>query len=372
MSKMSQLKVENISDLEAFIDGCTFFGVGGGGNPIEGFTVLKEALDEKGPIEWKDVDEINDNNMALCTFLMGSSAPMTEEKQIAMRSLGLTQRKYPQNLINAVLEWENYIGKKVNIVVPIEIGGSNMPFPMAVAKKLDKIIVDGDYAGRAIPEIFQTTLMLEDVPFTPGVSVDKFGNVCIIKEVVNISLAERLGKYLSAVVFGSTGLAGFPVSGKQLKRLLIRGTVTKTYKIGKIIKSARDKKTNLPEELKKFNGKLLFNGKVTKKEIIPDECYYKGSHTLAGINEFKGNQLKIFFKNENHIVWKNEKYLVSSPDLICCIKPTIFKPMRNAEIKIGTHLEVYAFPCPPILKEPKILKWLNPKYFGFDLEYIPI
>jgi DUF917 family protein len=46
--------------------------------------------------------------------------------------------------------------------------------------------------------------------------------------------------------------------------------------------------------------------------------------------------------------------------------------MRNAEIKIGTHLEVYAFPCPPILKEPKILKWLNPKYFGFDLEYIPI
>jgi len=369
---MGRLTIENISDLESFIDGCTFFGVGGGGNPQEGFAVLKEVLDEKGPIEWKNVDEVDDNNTALCTFLMGSSAPMTEEKQIAMQSLGLTQRKYPQNLFNAVLEWENYTSKKADVIVPIEIGGSNMPFPMAVAKKLNKIIVDGDYAGRAIPEIFQTTLMLEDVPFTPGVSVDKFGNVCIIKEVVNVNLAERLGKYLSAVVFGSTGLAGFPVKGKQLKRLLIRGTISKTYEIGKIIKSVRDNKTSLREALKIFDGQLLFNGKVAKKEIINDECYYKGFHIIGGENEFKGNQLKIFFKNENHIAWKNEKYLVSSPDLICCIEPNQIKPMRNSEIEEGTHLEVYAFPCPPILREPKILKWLNPKYFGFDLEYIPI
>jgi DUF917 family protein len=304
---------------------------------------------------------------------MGSTAPLTEENKKKMEELGLTEKKFPQNLVNAVLGWEEYTGKKVDVVVPLEVGGSNMPFPMAVAKKLDKIIVDGDYAGRAVPEIFQISLMVEEVNFCPGVSVDKYGNICIIKDAVNIWVAERLGKYLSQVAFGSTGLAGFPVSGKQLKRLLVRGSVSKAYKVGRVLSSARGGEMTLQEGLEQLvGGRLIFKGKVAAVEPRDEGGYYLGFYTIEGDGEFKGDVLKIFFKNENHIAWKNEKCIVSSPDLICCIEPKQIKPVRNNAIKVGDELEVYAFPCNPVLRKEPILKWLSPRHFGFDLDYVPI
>jgi len=366
------MKINNISDLKDFIDGCTLLGVGGGGNPEEGFRALKSVLEEKGSIEWIDVNQIDDNAIAICPFLMGSTAPLSTEKIKQRDDLELTTIKNPINLMNAVQEWENYTGKKVDVVVPIEVGGSNMPVPIAVAHKLNKITVDGDYAGRAIPEIFQTSLMLEDVPFCPGVSVDKYGNIAIIKEAISIRLAERMGKYLSQVAFGSTGMAGFPVNGKQLKRLLVRGSVSTAYKIGKMLKSTRDKQTELKFEMEKIGGKLVFKGKVVLKEGKDWDGYYIGFHTIEGEDDFRDERLKIFFKNENHIAWKNEKYVVSSPDLICCIEPNLVKPMRNNEINEGTYLEVYALPCHPVLRREEVLKWLCPRYFGFDSDYVPI
>jgi DUF917 family protein len=243
---------------------------------------------------------------------------------------------------------------------------------MAVAKKLDKIIVDGDYAGRAVPEICQASLMLDDVSFCPGVSVDKFGNISILRESVNVRVAERTGKLLSEVAFGSTGLAGFPISGKQLKKLLIRGTVSLAYKAGRVLASARRGEMTLQEGLEKLmGGKLIFKGMVTSFEPKDEGGYYQGFYTLIGGDEFQDNELKIFFKNENHIAWKNKECIVSSPDLICCIEPRQVKPIRNNAIKKVGELEVYAFPCNPILRKEPILKHLEPRHFGFDLDYTP-
>jgi len=363
------MKIENVCELEDFIDGCALFGVGGGGNPEEGFRALKSALDEKGAIRWIDVERIDDNACAVCTFLMGSSAPMTPERAKRRDEAGLTEVKCPINLMNAILEWENYTGKKADVVVPIEVGGSNMPVPIAVAKKLDKTIVDGDFAGRAIPEIFQTTLSLEDVPFCPGTSVDKFGNVTIIKEVINVKLAERIGKHLSRVAFGSTGMAGFAVTGKQLKRLLVRGTVSRAFHLGKLLRSARDGKMPLCAAMEKKGGRFFFKGRVVDKKVSEEDNYYVGFTTIKGD---KGGSARIFFKNENHILWKNDNCIASSPDIISCINPETVKPVRNGDIGEGMPMEIYAFPCNPVLKEKKIFQTLCPRYFGFDLNYIPI
>jgi len=366
---MERLSIKNGEDLKDFIDGCTLLGVGGGGNPKEGFNVLYDAIKKQGPIEWKDVKEIDDESIAICTFLMGSTAPLTKEKLKKKEELGLTHLKYSQNLVNAVMEWEKYTGKNVDVIYPLEVGGSNMPVPIAVAKKLGKTIVDGDCAGRAIPEIFQISLMLENVPFWPAVSVDKYGNICIIKEAISLTIAERIGKYLSEVAFGSTGIAGFPVTGKQLKRLLIKGTVSRAYRLGRALNFAREEKKCLSKEMEKYGGKLIFKGQVIKKDWKDEEGYYSGFYSIEGKEEFSGNVLKIYFKNENHIAWKNEKSIVSSPDLICCVDYKDKRPLLNDQINVSSNVEVYAFPCDPILRKKEVIKWICPKYFGFDIKY---
>ena len=366
---MSYNSIKNAEEAKIFINGCAMMGAGGGGNPVEGLRVLRDAIEKKGEIKWIDVENIDDNATAICTFLMGTTAPLTKEKKEKMVELGLTDEKYPENMMNAVMEWENYTNKKVDIVVALEVGGSNLPGPMAVAKKLDKIIVDGDYAGRAIPEIFQISLMTEDINFCPAVSFDKFGNVCIMKEAISLTLAERIGKYLSEVAFGSTALAGFPVTGKQLKKLLVKGSISKAYKLGYVLEDAKNGKGKLEDLLEGFGMKHIFEGIVSKKEWKDEEGYYSGFHYLDGINQFSDHKFKMYFKNETHIAWLDEKCIVSSPDLICCIDPDNYTPMRNDDITEGCKLEVYAMKCDSILRNKKVIKYLEPKYFGFNIDY---
>ncbi|MEG1067739.1 MAG: DUF917 domain-containing protein [Anaerovoracaceae bacterium] len=361
--------INSKEEAQILIQGCTLLGTGGGGNPIEGLRVLGEALDDKGKIEWTDVEEISDDATVICTFLMGSTAPLTPEREAEMVKLGLTDKKYPTNMMNAIKEWENYTNRKVDVVVPLEVGGSNLPAPMAVAVMMDKTIVDGDYAGRAIPEIFQISLQKEDINFCPAVSFDKFGNVCIIKDAISLTIAERIGKYLSEVAFGSSALAGFPMTGEQLKRLLVKGSVSKAYEAGKLIEQAKENPKELSNLLSQIGMKKIFRGKVTEKNWKDENGYYLGVHILEGKDEYEGKKLEMYFKNETHIAWIDGEYIVSSPDMICTIEPNTLAPLRNDDIIEGTEIEVYMLPCDPILKDKNIIKYLEPKYFGFDIEY---
>lgn len=272
-------------------------------------------------------------------------------------------------MMNAINEWEEYTGKHVDIVVPLEVGGSNLPAPMAVAAMMDKKIVDGDYAGRAIPEIFQISLQKEDVNLCPAVSFDKYGNVSIIKSAISLTIAERIGKYLSEVAFGSTAIAGFPITGKQLKRLLVRGTVSQAYRAGELIEEAKAKPKELPKLVKELGMKKIFQGTTIKKEWVDENGYYMGYHYLEGEGEYAGHELKMYFKNETHIVWIDGEYKVSSPDLICTIEPDTVVPLRNDDIVEGTKIAVYQKPCFPILKDERIKKYIDPQYFGFDIDY---
>lgn len=361
-------KITSLEEAAIFVQGATFLGTGGGGMPDEGLRVLGETL-EKNAIEWIDVDEIEDDAIAICTFLMGSTAPMTAEKAAEMEKLGLTDKAYPTNMMNAIEEWEKFTGKTVDIVVPLETGGSNLCAPLAVAAAMGKTIVDGDYAGRAIPEIFQISLQKENVPLCPAVSFDKFGNISILKSAINLPVAERMGKMLSEVAFGSTAIAGFPISGAQLKRLLIRGSVSTAYRVGEIIEQSKQVPASLEKNLKSIDFKKIFSGICIKKEWKDEAGYYSGIHYLQGTGKYENDTMDIFFKNEHHIVWKNGSYIVSSPDLICTIEPESLKPLRTDDIVEGTKIDVYQKACDPILKEDDIRKYIEPRYFGFELDY---
>lgn len=69
-----------------------------------------------------------------------------------MKKIGLREPKDKRMLIEAVGILEKYTGQGIDVIVPGEIGGANTPIPLAAATNLHKIAVDGDYAGRSIPE----------------------------------------------------------------------------------------------------------------------------------------------------------------------------------------------------------------------------
>jgi len=368
---MTTIKTDQ--EFQDFVRGCTFMGTGGGGDPRDGIAWLKVARDDGVEISWVPHAEISDDTWTVCPFLMGSIAPLTEEAKKRMRHLGLTKDVYKSIQAESVKLLEEQMGVKIGAIVPIELGGSNTPGAVIAAARLGIPAVDGDYTGRAIPEIPQTTPYLNDLPLWPISSVDKYGNLCVIKESTSYEMAERIGKFIAAASFGLAGQAGFLFKGSDMKRVVIPGTLSHCLKIGRTIREVREAGGDSVKEIvAELAGWLLFEGVVSKKEWEDKEGYYWGTHTFSGQGDFSGSEFKIWFKNENHISWLNEKPYVTSPDMLIVVDRESGEPFANAALAEGQRVAVIGLRAIEQFRSPKGIDILGPKHFGFDIDYVPI
>lgn len=372
---MPTVTLKTRKEIEDFVRGCTFYGTGGGGLPKNGIESLVSELEKGTEIGWVDVNDVPDDAVTVCPFLMGSIAPHTPEVIEEMKRFGLTNPVYKEKerLAKAIVELAEYTGKKIEYLVPIELGGANTPGGVAAGLVNGIKVIDGDYTGRAIPEIPQTTPYLFGKTLWPISSVDEWGNVCIIKEAINYSMSERIGKLISAAAYGLSGDAGFLMTGKETKEVIIPGTLTECYNVGKLIRESREAgKDPVKELVSSLGGWVLIKGTVSKKEWEDKLGYYWGTHTITGEGEYKGDTIKIWFKNENHICWKNDEVLVTSPDIITVVDAVTGEPYANPVLKEGDKVAVIGLKARQVFRSEKGIGILGPKAFGFDYEYVPI
>lgn len=367
------LAIRSDQEIQDFVRGCTFMGTGGGGDPRDGIAWLKAVRDEGKEIAWVNHTEIQDDVWTVCPFLMGSIAPLTEETKKKMQRFGLTKDAYKSIQAESVRLLEEYMDVKVGAIVAIELGGSNTAGAVAAASRLGIPAVDGDYTGRAIPEIPQTTPYLNDLPLWPISSVDKYGNLAVIKESTGYEMAERIGKFIAAASFSLVAQAGFLFKGSDMKRVVIPGTLTKCLKIGRSIRELREAgRDPVREIIKALDGWLLFEGEVSKKECEDKEGYYWGTHTITGQDDFKQAEFKIWFKNENHVSWLNGKPYVASPDMLIVVNRETGEPLANFDIAEGQHVAVIGLRAVGQFRSRKGIDILGPRHFGYEIDYTPI
>ncbi|MEA4962959.1 DUF917 domain-containing protein [Lutispora sp.] len=372
---MATKKLTTRQEVEDFVRGCTFYGTGGGGLPSNGIDSLMSEIEKGNEVGWVDASEIDDDAITVCPFLMGSIAPHTPEVVKEMEGFGLTNpvNKEKERLGKAVAELAKYEGVKIGAVVPIELGGANTPGPLAAGILNGVPCVDGDYTGRAIPEILQTTPYIAEKKLWPVASVDEFGNVCLIKDAINYRMVERIGKLIASGAYGLAGQAGFLMTGKEMKETVIPGTLTECYELGKVIRESREKSLDpVGETIKNLNGYLMAKGVVTGKDTKDDLGYYWGTHTITGRDEFEGNVYKIWFKNENHVMWENDVPIITSPDIIVVVNSKTGEPYANPILAIGEEVSVIGLKARKEFRNERAIGVLGPRYFGFDFDYTPI
>lgn len=374
---MSKTILKNEQEIRDFIRGCTLLGTGGGGLEENGVQSLLSELAAGKEISWIDVEDIPDDAITACPFLMGSIAPHTPELIKEMESYDMTEETSlyteKERIAHSIKELEEYTGKKISAVVPLELGGASTPGCIGAGLATAIPAVDGDYTGRAIPEIPQTTPYLHDKKLWPLAVVDEFGNTSIIKNAMNYRVVEHMGKKLSEPAFGLTGDTGFLMTGAEMKQVILRGTLSKCLKVGKMIREANENKTDpIQAIIDTLNGYLLLQGTLTKKETEDKEGYYWGYHTVTGNGKWEGHTIKIWFKNENHICWKDDKPIVTSPDLIVVVQKDTGMPCTNPKLEEGMEVAVIGIPAVEEFRSIKGLGILSAKYFGFDIEYVPI
>lgn len=360
-------------DCDDFLCGCLWMGTGGGGGPQWGRRVLERALEDGLRLEWVDPSEIPDDAWTCTAYGMGSIAPITEETKETIRRLGLTDRYGDQAMEIAVKELAAYAGIQMGAIVPSELGAGNTPAPLVTGARLGIPVVDGDYAGRAIPEEMQGTPYLYGKNSWPFASVDRWGNIAIVKETCNPYMLERIGKMLAVAAFGTCTIAATLLPGREMKEIIVPGTLTRCLELGRTIRRAREAGEDPVRAAIQFTGGwLLFEGVVTGKDWEDREGYMFGTSHLRGTGDYAGHTMDIWFKNENHVSWLDGRPFVCSPDLIVVVDRETGEGITNTDLDAGTRVAVVGVKGLEAFRSERGLAAAGPRYFGFDIDYIPI
>ena len=366
--------LRNRQDYEDFVRGCLFMGTGGGGSVEWGMGMLKAALEDGVALEWVDVEAIPEDVWTVTPYGMGSIAPVSPERLDEIERLGLEDRFGDRSMEEAVKELGNYLGKPIGCLVAAELGAGNTPAPLVTGARLGIPVVDGDYAGRAIPDEMQGTPYLYGKHSWPFASVDKWGNVAIVKYTVNPHMLERIGKMLAVAAYGMTTMAATPLPAYEMKEILVRGTLTKCLALGRAMRQAREEgKDPIDAALEVTDGWRLFEGVVTGKDWEDRGGYMFGTTHIRGTGDYEGQTLDVWFKNENHVSWLNGKPWICSPDLVTLAYKESGEGTTNTLIKEGDKVIAVGMKGLEAFRtEFGLNEASGPRYFGFDIDYIPI
>jgi len=357
-------------DLYDILYGCTILGTGGGGELKKGLSLINKALDAGKEFKLIDLEDLPDDALVVCPYDVGSISPLTKEEERKYANLARIKEE-PE--LRAYKVMEEYIGKKFYSVISSELGGESTALAFYVAALSDNYIVDADAAGRSVPELQQSTFFINRLLITPMVVANEFGDVVIVRDVVDDFQAEKLVRSMAVVSKNNVAVVDHLASGKELKKAVISGAISYALKIGRAYRKAKKENNDLALEIAKAgSGYILFRGRVKDFQWEDKDGFTLGNTYIEGEGDYFGSEYKIWFKNENIIAWRDQKIDVTVPDLICMICDDKKEPLTNPNYEIGMRVSVIGLPAPKVWRTNEGLKVFGPRHFGYDIEYVPI
>lgn len=363
-------------DVEDFIRGLTLLGTGGGGRPEAGRAALDPLVRAGKRPSWRSLASLPDDGTYCALSGLGSIAP-TEPMSDATR----TAAGYPatmsdeQPMVRALQALQAHTGRVVDGIYPIELGASNSATPLAAAVALGIPMVDCDCAGRAIPEMSQSTVARAGIPFAPAAFADHWGTVLTVSSCHSTLLGERIGKSVSTVTKAADmraqlARAAFLVDGATLRKFALPGGMTRALALGRAIVAARRSGEDpVLAASTLLGGRVIGHGRLVDKQWETRDGFMFGElRIVCGTAE---PDLRIWLKNENHLLWRGDRVLCTSPDLICVVDAVSGEPYTNTNIPQGADVAVLVVPAPDCMRTPQAVEALGPRHYGFDIPYIP-
>lgn len=354
---MRLLNERNIEDIAL---GAAVLGTGGGGDPYIGMLMARQAIKDYGPVELYTLDELNDNDLIVPTAMMGAPTVMVE--------------KMPNgdDIINAFHSVGKYIGKPIRATMSIEAGGLNSVVPIYVAARLRIPLVDCDGMGRAFPELQMVTHTIAGIEATPMAMSDERGNT-VLMETINNRWTERFARSVTVDMGAMAMIALYAATVGQLKTAAVSGTISQAERIGQTIRSARVTEEDPVNTVREaVGGYLIFKGKIADVQRRTEGGFARGDAFIAGIEDYAGQQLQMSFQNENLIASIDGVPCVTVPDLIATLDIDTGEPITTEGLRYGFRVAIIAMPCAPQWRTPEGIALVGPRYFGYDVDYVPV
>jgi len=355
--------MRNLSKKEAINiqAGSSIKATGGGGSFESGIEAIEICYQQNKEISLLSMDEVEPENYYVSVGMIGD---LSEEAAISVE-------QEIELMMNAVKGLELHLGIEFHGIISPEFGGMTGA-AMAVACLLGKPVADCDTAGRAVPSMEHSTFNIMDIDACPVSVATKYGDTAIIEKTEDATRLEELLRSM-AVASGCVANTFNPVKGKYLAEATINNALSECEKIGQARQDSLDQAQDpIQSIIKVSDGYKLFHGIVKKSEVINQGGYSEGSIDIDGLDLFKNDSFRLWFKNEHLISWKNNKPFVTCPDLLSVMDPAQGMAVSNPDCKEGSEVYVLGWKSDSIWRTQRGIDLFSPKSFGSEIDFKPI
>ena len=352
------MRTIGLDDIDDMALGATLLGTGGGGDAYIAKLMVKQAIEQHGPIKVVEPSELPADGLVLTTAVIGAPTVILE--------------KIPSGVEfkTSVTAMAQYLGKEPVALMPIEVGGMNTLVPMAIAGEMGLPVIDADSMRRAFPQIEMTVFTLAGLKAAPMCVADEKGNVCIYEANTN-QLAEELARGAVIRLGMANAISCYALTAGQIDQHGIHGSMSYCTELGKRMSAVQ---RGEPEAMARFldfaQARVVFTGKITDIERRTTEGFARGTVVLEHVTE-PGRVMRIEIQNENLVAYDGDEAVVTVPDLISLIDHETAKPVLTESLAYGQRLDVIGMPCAPEWHQPGMLDVVGPRAFGYDLDYVP-
>jgi len=357
-------KVINEDDLREITLGASILATGGGGDTEIGFLWALNVLKEQKDIVIIDPLDFPDDALAVIAGCLGAPIVLTEKppngKEVLWGIDGLRK----------------YLKEEVKAIIPPEAGGVNTPVPMAVAGVVGVPVIDADGMGRAFPELQMTSFYTHGVSPSPTAAANEKGAITIV-DTENALMAERITRNAAMAYGGISWIAGYPMTGKELKKAAIFNSISKSWELGKVVYRCRKFHDDPIENVVQITGGFrVFKGKIIdiSREFGAEKTkgFSMGRLTLEGLDDYSGSKAFVDFQNEWLRLEIDGRVMCLPPDLILILDSETGEPIRTDIVKYGYRGSIVVVPADEKMRTEMGIKAFGPEYFGYNEPYVPV
>jgi uncharacterized protein len=340
----------SIGDFSDIATGAAVLASGGGGSYHDALGILAQ-LAERGWSGTVPVHDYDGKTNACVLALMGSPD--------AAESMSLDGIE--QSIGNTVTAFRDMTQQSLGCVVPVEIGPINSLIPLIAASLSNNAIgwvVDGDGAGRAVPELPQTTYggsgvltaspcVLANDATTPAAVQSALLNASSAAQVETLAggILAAFGSYAGIALWASTAQNGFALEGNYLP-----GTLEQTRLLGNYLTSS-----GAPPSTAEIASRIADISQRTASPLVTNAYITAVTQSTTGASLDTGiirlddtpeparstHTHYLYNLNENLILYSShsDAPIALAPDSICYYSESTGRGFSNADDDLAPYFD---------------------------------
>lgn len=312
----------NKKDMQTIVNGASFLASGGGGGVSSANDVIDNIMtfaSEVSVVESKDLAD--DAELLVICGVGAPDAPNLNFKDSPGYGLkGL----------------QDMTGKQYEYVLPIEVGAMNSMIPLLACAQLGIPFVDGDGAGRSVPQMSMCTYALRQFSTQDTLVVSEEDKKFPLHPANADDMEAQVRKIVSDELHDAGTVATWSLSGKQIKSpgAFVPGSLTLAKSIGEAMATSKplDAVRDIIDVYYSDNRIIMRKGKVVAATNKVEDGFDVGT---ISVEDGSGMSVTLYFVNESLLATIDIEGVpaafILGPDMICSMGVD-GTPMTNSEI----------------------------------------